>query len=276
MPFDLLEFISEPLSYGFMTRAMLAALLVSIVCPLVGLFVVTRGYGFMGDALAHSVFPGMVGAIVIGISAWFGAIPAAVLFAVLVGFITRRTGLRADSAIAILFATMFALGVIMISLFRSRVIVDLEALLLGQILAVSAGDLVTMAALTALIAMFVFGFYRHLVYVSFDSQGAEVSGMRTTAIEYALLAAIAIVVVLTAQAVGVILVLAMLVTPTATAALILRRHVGVVFLGIGIALSASVIGLYLSYYANTPSGPAIAVMTGLMFGCIALARRRVA
>ena len=271
-----LDFISEPLGYGFMTRALIAAILVGIVCPLVGLFVVTRGYGFMGDALAHSVFPGMVGALLLGISPWFGAIPSAVLFAVLVGFITRRTGLRADSAIAILFATMFALGVILISVFRSSVSIDLEAILLGQILAVSVGDLITMAALTALIVAFVLGFYRFLVYVSFDSQGAEVAGMRTTAIEYSLLTAIATVVVLTAQAVGIILVLAMLVAPVAAAALILRRHVGVVFLGIGFALFASVVGLYLSYYVNLPFGPSIAVVTGLMFGCIAVARRRVA
>lgn len=270
-----LELISEPLGYGFMTRALFAAVLVGIVCPLVGLFVVTRGYGFMGDALAHSIFPGMVGAIVLGVSPWFGAIPAAVVFAVLVGFITRRTGLRADSAIAILFATMFALGVIMISIFRSQVNVDLEAILLGQILAVSAGDLLTMALLTILIIAFVLGFYRFLVYVSFDSQGAEVAGMRTTAIEYGLLTAIATVVVLTAQAVGVILVLAMLVAPVAAAALIFRRHVGVVFLGIGFALFAAVAGLYLSYYVNLPSGPAMALVTGVLFGCVALARRRV-
>ena len=276
MQFLPLDFISEPLGYGFMMRALFAAILVGIVCPLVGLFVVTRGYGFMGDALAHSVFPGMVGAIVLGVAPWFGAIPAAVVFAVLVGFITRRTGLRADSAIAILFATMFALGIIMISVFRSRVNVDLEALLLGQILAVSVGDLLTMTALTVVIIAFVLGFYRFLIYVSFDAQGAEVAGMRTTAIEYSLLTAIAAVVVLTAQAVGVILVLAMLVAPVAAAALIFRRHINVVMLGIGFALFASVAGLYLSYYVNLPFGPSIAVVTGLLFGCIAVARRRVA
>ena len=276
MWFDSVNFLMEPMSYSFMLRALLASVLVSVVCPMVGLFVVTRGYGFMGDALAHSVFPGMVAALVIGVAPWFGALPTAVIFAILVGFITRKTGLRADSAIAILFATMFALGSILISVFRSRVNVDLEALLLGQILAVSPSDLITMAALTTLIAVYVVGFYKSLVFVSFDSLGAEVAGMRTTAIEYSLLGAISVVVVLTAQAVGVILVLAMLVAPTASAALILKRHVGVVFLGIGFALVASISGLYLSYYANLPSGPSIAIVSGLLFGCVALMRRRVA
>ena len=276
MWFDSVNFLMEPMSYSFMVRALIASVLVSAVCPLVGLFVVTRGYGFMGDALAHSVFPGMVAALVIGLAPWFGALPAAIVFAILVGFITRKTGLRADSAIAILFATMFALGTIMISIFRSQVSIDLESLLLGQILAVSRPDLYTMAALATLTAVYVVGFYRPLVFVSFDSLGAEVAGMRTTAIEYSLMATISVVVVLTAQAVGVILVLAMLVAPTASAALILKRHVGVIFLGIGFALFASISGLYLSYYLNLPSGPSIAIVSGLLFGCVALLRRRVA
>ena len=272
---DPITFIVEPFTYDFMVRAFAVSVLISIVCPMVGLFVVTRGYGFMGDALAHSVFPGMVAAIVLGLSPWFGSLPTAVVFAVLVGYVTRRTGLRADSAIAILFATMFALGVVLISVFRSRVNVDLEALLLGQILAVAVPDLLTMLALTVLTAVFVIGFYPRLVFISFDSLGAEVAGMRTTAIEYALLAAISVVVVLTAQAVGVILVLAMLVAPTATATLILRRHVGVVFLGVAFALVASATGLYLSYYANLPSGPSIALVSGAIFGVVALVRQRV-
>lgn len=276
MAFDPIGFVTEPLGYAFMVRALIASVIVSVVCPMVGLFVVTRGYGFMGDALAHSVFPGMVAALVMGIAPWFGALPTAVVFAFLVGFVTRKTGLRADAAIAILFASMFALGSIMISVFRSRVSVDLEALLLGQILAVTQFDLIIMAALTTLIAVYVVGFYRSLVFVSFDSLGAEVAGMRTTAIEYSLLAAIAIVVVLTAQAVGVILVLAMLVAPTASAALIVKRHVGVIFLGMGFALFAAITGIYLSYYANLPSGPSIAIVSGLLFGLVALMRRRVA
>lgn len=276
MGFDPINFVMEPLGYAFMLRAMIAAVLVSVVCPLVGLFVVTRGYGFMGDALAHSVFPGMVAALVIGVAPWFGALPAAIIFAILVGFITRKTGLRADSAIAILFATMFALGSIMISIFRTRVSVDLESLLLGQILAVTRDDLIVMGALATLITVYVVGFYRSLVFVSFDSLGAEVAGMRTTVIEYSLLAAISVVVVLTAQAVGVILVLALLVAPTASAALIFKRHVGIIFLGIGFALFASISGLYLSYYANLPSGPAMAIVSGLIFGIVVLLRRRVA
>lgn len=276
MEFDPIGWLLEPFEYGFMVRALLALLLIGIVCPLVGLFVVTRGYGFMGDALAHSVFPGMVGAIVLGFAAWFGAIPTAVAFAILVGYVTRRTGLRADAAIAILFATLFALGAIMISAFRSRVAVDLEAILLGQLLAVSVGDLLTMLVLTIATVAFVLWFYPQLVFSSFDPEGAEVAGLHTTWLDYGLLAVIAVVVVLTAQAVGVILVLALLVAPAAAATLLVRRHVGVIFVGMGFAVLASIAGLYLSYYANWPSGPSIALLTGVGFGIVALARRRVA
>lgn len=276
MDIDLIGWLTEPFQYGFMVRALLALLLIGVVCPLVGLFVVTRGYGFMGDALAHSVFPGMVGAIVLGFSAWFGAIPTAVAFAIIVGYVTRRTGLRADAAIAIMFATLFALGAIMISVFRTQVAVDLEAILLGQLLAVSSGDLAIMTVLTVATVAYVLWFYPQLVFSSFDPEGAEVAGLRTTLLDYGLLTVISIVVVLTAQAVGVILVLALLVAPAAAATLTTRRHVGAILVGMAFAIAASVVGLYLSYYANWPSGPSIALLTGIAFGVVALVRRRVA
>ncbi len=273
---DLYAYVVDPFQYGFMQRAFIVALIISLTCPLVGVFVVTRGFGFMGDAMAHSIFPGMVAALVLGLSPWLGMIPAALVFSFFIGILVRKTGLQADAAIGIMFATMFALGIIMISLFASRVSVNLEDILLGQILAVSEQDIwVTMGA-TAL-TLFVFaGFYKDLMFVSFDALGAEIAGMRVVLLDYLLIGLISLVVVVTIQAVGVILVLAMLVAPSAAATLATRKIHHVILLGIGFALASSIIGLYFSYYANLPSGASIAFTSGVIFGAVALLRNRVA
>ena len=276
MNMDIAGYIFDPFEYRFMIRALMVSVIVSVVCPVVGIFVITRGYGFMGDALAHSVFPGMVAAIIAGLSPWFGAIPTAVVFAVFVGYIVKHTGLRSDAAIAIMFATMFALGVIMISAFSSRVTVDLEALLLGQILGVSTGDIWVAMAATVFVLAIIAGLYKEIVFVSFDNVGAEVAGIGTARIDYVLLATIGVVVVVTVQAVGVILVLAMLVAPSASAILVVRRRSAIMLLGIVFALTASVSGLYVSYYVNLPAGPSMALISGVIFGVLALIRRRVA
>ena len=272
---DIAGYIFGPFEYGFMVRALVVSVLVSVVCPVVGIFVITRGYGFMADALAHSVFPSMVIAIIAGLSPWVGAIPTAVFFAVFVGYIVRRTGIRSDIAMAILFATMFALGVIMISAFSSRVSVDLEALLMGQILGVSRGDIVVTVVAAGFVLVTIAALYKEMLFVSFDSVGAEVAGIGTARVDYVLLATIGVVVVVTVQAVGVILVLAMLVAPSGSAILVARRRGLIMLLGILFALAASVSGLYVSYYVNLPAGPSMALISGVIFGVLTLARRRI-
>ncbi len=272
---DVISYITEPFQYEFMLRALAVAVITSITCPLVGAFVITRGYGFMGDAMAHSILPGMALALIAGLSPWVGMLPAALVFAFLVGFIIRKTGIEADAAIGILFAMLFALGVLMLSLWGAQVVVSLEDILLGQILGVSESDILVTLVVASLTLLMFAGYYKGLLFVSFDPVGAEVAGIRVERIDYLLLAMISVVVVVTIQAVGVILVLAMLIAPTAAASLAVQRVSHVIGFGILFALIASIVGLYASYYGNLPSGASIALASGLIFAIVALVRRRI-
>ncbi len=268
-------YIFDPFSYGFMARALIVSLIVGVACPLVGIFIVARGYGFMAEAVAHGVFPGMAGAFILGFSPWVGALPTAIAFSTLTGFITRRTAVQSDSAIAIVYTGMFALGVIMISLFEGRVNVRLEDILLGQILGVSNSDIIVTLAAAGLVAVVLAVFFRDFIFVSFDPVGAEVAGMPTATLNYLLLALIAVVVVITLQAVGVILALAMLVAPAAAASMVAKKIGPIIVLGIAFAITAAISGLYLSYYANFPSGSAIALVAVGIFAIVAISRRRI-
>jgi manganese/iron transport system permease protein len=272
---DLITYITEPFQYSFMVRALIVATIISVACPLVGVFVITRGYGFMGDAIAHSIFPGMAIALILGLSVWFGMLPAALVFAFLIGYVIRKTGLQADAAIGILFASLFALGVLVISVWGTRVAVNLEDILLGQILAVTTGDIFVTLGVTLLTLIVYAGFFKELVFVSFDPIGAEVAGIRVAMIDYLLLALISVIVVVTIQAVGVILVLAMLIAPAAAASLAARKIIHIVTFGIGFALIASLSGLYASYYGNLPSGASIALASGIIFAGVATVKRRI-
>ncbi len=272
---DLISYIVEPFQYGFLLRALAVAVITSITCPLVGVFVVTRGYGFMGDAMAHAILPGMAAALIAGLSPWIGMLPSALVFAFLVGFIVRKTGIQADAAIGIMFATLFALGILVMSLWGARVTVSLEDILLGQLLAVSQSDILVTLGVASLTLLVFIGYFKGLMFVSFDPVGAEVAGIRVERVDYLLLALISVVVVVTIQAVGVVLVLAMLIAPAAAATLAAQRVVPTIGFGILFALIASIVGIYASYYWNLPSGASIAMASGLIFAIVALVRRRI-
>lgn len=272
---DIISYITEPFQYSFLVRAFIVAVIISITCPLVGVFVVTRGYGFMGDAMAHSIFPGMAGALIFGLSPWFGMLPAALVFAFLIGFLIRKTGIEADAAIGIMFASLFALGIVMISVWGTSVTVSLEDILLGQILAVTQSDIIVTLCVTALTLAIFAGYFKELEFVSFDPVGAEVAGIRVAWVDYLLLALISVVVVVAIQAVGVVLVLAMLIAPAAAATLAAKKIFHIIGYGVLFALIASISGLYASYYANLPSGASIALASGLIFAIVAIIRRRI-
>ena len=265
----MIDYIIGPFQYGFMVRALIVSVLVGVMCPLLGAYVVTRGRAFMGDALAHSVLPGMVVAFLLGISPFFAAVPAGIVIALLMGTVSRRTGISEDTSIGIVFAGMFALGLVMLSR-ATNVNVNIEDLLLGQVLGVSRTDVYVSLALTALVLLGLSVFHRQLVYTTFDQIGASVVGIRTALIEYVLLALLALVIVIGIQAAGIVLVMAMLITPAAAAYLLAKRFVGMMFIGALIGAASAIIGLYLSFYADLPSGPAMALLATLIFALIAL------
>ena len=260
----MIDYILGPFQYGFMVRALIVSVLVGVMCPILGAYVITRGRAFMGDALAHSVLPGMVVAFLLGISPFFAAVPAGIVIALLMGTVSRRTGISEDTSIGIVFAGMFALGLVMLSRATS-VNVNIEDLLLGQVLGVTQTDVYVSLALTALVLAGLYAFHRQLVYTTFDEVGASVVGIKTNLIEYVLLALLALVIVIGIQAAGIVLVMAMLVTPAATGYLLARRFVGVMIIGALVGAASAIVGLYLSFHADLPSGPSMALLATLMF-----------
>ena len=258
------EALVDPFQYSFMVRALIVSVLVGIMCPLLGVYVVTRGLGFMGDALAHSVLPGMVGAFILGVSPFFGAIPMAIAVALVSGYLIRKTGISEDTSVGIMFAGLFALGLTMLTAAKGLP-VNLEDILLGQVLAVSQTDVYTTLGLSAFVLAATYALHKEMVFASFDTVGASVVGLPTDKLEYALLTLLAIVIVLALQAVGIVLVISMLITPAATALLIVRNFQHAMALAVALGTAAAIAGLYISYYFNLPSGPVMALVVAAFF-----------
>ena len=266
------DYLFGPFQYSFMARALVVSVLVGVMCPVLGAYVITRGRAFMGDALAHSVLPGMVVAFLLGISPFFAAVPAGIAIALLMGAVSRRTGIAEDTSIGIIFAGMFALGLVMLSK-ATGINVDIEDLLLGQVLGVSQTDVYVSLGLTALVMAGLYAFHRQLVYTTFDPVGASVVGIRTGLVEYVLLALLALVIVIGIQAAGIVLVMAMLITPAATGYMLARRFVGVMVYGALVGATSAIAGLYLSFHADLPAGPAMALVATAMFAVSAVVKK---
>jgi manganese/iron transport system permease protein len=261
----MIDLVLGPLSYGFMQRGLLAALIVGIVCAVMGAFVVLKGLAFIGDAVSHAAFPGLVVAYLLGIPLYIGGAFAAVLTALAIGVVSRRGSLRFDTAVGVLFAGTFAFGILLFSTIRGFV-ADLFGYLLGNVLGIGLGDLVQVAVLGAVVLIVVLVLRKELLYATFDPAGAAASGLPVTRLEYLLLALLGVTIVVSIQAVGIILVVAMLVTPAATAQLLVIRFDRLVAVAVAIAVVSTVLGLYVSFYLNVASGASIVLIETLAFG----------
>jgi manganese/iron transport system permease protein len=260
----MIDAILEPLSLGLFVRALAASALVGVVCAVVGTYVVLRGIAFIGDAISHAAFPGIVAAYLLGGSFLLGAGIAAVATAVAIGVVARRARIRQDTAIGVLFAGTFALGVFMFSTIQGYV-GDLFGFLFGNVLAIGAEDLVGLAALSAIVLGVVALLWKELLYATFDPLGAGASGFRVELLEYVFLGLVALTIVISLQAVGIILVVAMLVTPAATAQLLTVRFGRLMAIAVAVGIGSAVLGLYLSYWLNAASGATIVLVETAAF-----------
>jgi manganese/iron transport system permease protein len=271
-----MSFLLQPLSYEFMQRGMLAAVLVGIVCAVVGTYVVLRGMAFFGDALAHTILPGIaLGYLLTGGAReplFWWALGTAIIAALGIGAISRNAEIREDTAIGIVFAGMFALGVALISTVRSYA-VDLSHFLFGDVLGVSVQSLWLILIFGGVVLLVIFAFYKEFMTLSFDPVLAATLRLPVGMLNNLLLGLIAVTVAVSLQTVGVALVVAMLVTPPATAYLLTRRLSQMMLLAGVFASLAGVIGLYLSYYLSIASGAAI-VLTATMFFMLAFLYKR--
>ena len=270
------NFLLQPLSYEFMQRGMIAAILVGIVCAVVGTYVVLRGMAFFGDALAHTILPGIaLGYLVSGGAReplFWWALGTAVIAALGIGAISKNSEIKEDTAIGIIFAGMFALGIALISTVRSYA-VDLSHFLFGDVLSVSSQSLWLILLFSGLVLLAIFAFYKEFTTLSFDPILAATLRLPVGMLNNLLLTLIAVTVAVSLQTVGVALMVAMLVTPAATAYLLTQRLSTMMSLGAVIASLSGMIGLYLSYYMSIASGAAI-VLTATVFFLLAFTWKR--
>jgi len=273
------NWVVEPLRFPFMIRGVIAAMSVGGLCAVVGSFVVLRGMAFMGDAIAHSILPGLAGGVLTAgrgdrRALFWWALGTAVLVALGMGWISERGRVREDTAIGIVFAGMFALGIALISTVRGFA-VDLVHFLFGNVLGVSDGDLFLIGGFGGVVLLLVLLFYKELVVVSFDPVLARTLRLPASAYRYLLFVLVAVTVVVSLQTVGVGLMIAMLIVPASTAFLLTRRLPSMIAIGALLGLFSGAIGLYVSFYWSIASGAAIVLVAiAFFFTALLLSPRR--
>lgn len=264
----MVSWLLEPLAFEFMQRGLLISMIVGVICALVGCYIVLRGMAFLGDALAHAILPGLaVGYLASagdrGALFWW-ALGTAVVTSVGIGALSRGVRIKQDTAIGIVFAGMFALGIALISSVRNYT-VDLTHFMFGNVLGVTQNDLWLTAGVGVAVLVIIFVFYKEFLVLSFDSTLVTTLRLPVRALEVLLSILMAVAIVVSLQTVGVALVVALLVTPPAAALLVTKNLRSMMALASIIAAASAVIGLYVSYYLNIASGAAIVLTCTLFF-----------
>lgn len=265
-----MDALTSPLAYEFFVRALVASVLTGLVCAVVGTYVVLKGLAFIGDAVAHAAFPGIVAAILLKGPLYLGAGVAAVTTALTIGWVSRHSRLRIDAAIGVVFAGTFAFGVFLFSSIRHFVPEPLS-FFFGNVLAIGPDDLAGLLLIGAFILGVVAVFWKELLYATFDPLGAAAAGLPVARLEYLVLALVALTIVVSVQAVGIVLVVAMLVTPAATAQLLSPRYTRLMATAVVVGVTSAVAGLYASYWLDVASGATIVlIQTGLFLFALLL------
>ena len=259
-----IDFLLSPLAYDFFVRALVASALVGVACAVIGSFVVLKGMSFIGDAVSHAAFPGIVIAYMLGLPIILGGAVASIVTALGIGALTRRSGLRSDSIIGVLFAGMFALGVALFSSIPNYV-GDLFHFLFGDVLGISVADLLALSLLVLILLVVVRILWKELLFATFDPLGAGAAGLPVRRLDDLLLILIAVTIVISLQAVGIVLVVAMITTPAATAQMLVQRFGKMISTAALIGVVSAVAGLYLSYAFDLASGAAIVLVETALF-----------
>ncbi len=260
----MIDWLAEPFVYGFMQRALVASVIVGVVCAVMGCYIVLRSMAFLGDALAHAILPGVAVAYLVGANLLAGALVAGLVVAVGISYVTRAGTIKEDTAIGIFFAVALALGVVLISTMRSYA-ADLTHVLFGNVLGVTAADLWITGGLGAGVLLAVVLLYKRLLVVSFDPILGRTLGLNIHGLRTGLFLMLAVTIVVSLRTVGVALVAAMLVTPPAAAYLLTRRLPVMMGVSAAIGVISAVVGLYASYYLDVSSGGAIVLVATAIF-----------
>ncbi|MEN9920460.1 MAG: hypothetical protein RL538_353 [Candidatus Parcubacteria bacterium] len=260
---DIISFFVEPLQYAFMFKAVVVATIVGVACAILSCFLVLKGWSLLGDAISHAVLPGVVLAYMIGVPFGLGAFTFAMLAVTLIGFIKNNTKIKEDAVMGIVFTTLFALGLMLISKIISSV--DLTHVLFGEVLGISDNDAWYTFIILTTVSLVVLAFRRIFLVFCFDPTHARALGLPVTLIHYTFLSLLAITITGSIQTVGIILVIAMLITPGSTAFLLTKKFSNMLQIAVAISVASSLIGAYSSYYFNIATGGTIVFVQGCVF-----------
>ena len=270
---SLIDFLNEPLQYAFIQRGLLALILVGGINAVVGCFVVVRGMAFFGDALTHTLLPGIALSYTasgsIGSHLFVGGLGAGIVSALVIAWLTHSDRLKEDSAIAIVFVTMFALGIAIVST-QASYAADLTHILFGSINGISRNDLALMAAMGIAVLLIIALLYKEFLIISFDLSLAHSLRLPVEGLRVLLLILIATAIVASLQAVGISLMLALLITPAATARLLVKRLHQMIVIASIIGIISGILGFYISYYLDIPSGACIVLTLSTLFALVYL------
>ena len=253
----------EPLNYEFMRHAIAVGVIVGILCPVVGSYLIVQRMALLGDVIAHAVMPGLSVSLFLGIDILIGAFVSGLLGAFTIVLIRAQSRVKTDSAMALTFSSYFALGVMLITVLRNKL--DLDSFLFGDILSVTIADIQRTAAIAFVILLTIKLFYKELLFYTFDPTGAKAIGLPVNTLYTGFMVMITLTIIASMQAVGVILVIALLVGPALTAYLLVKELHQMMLVGAGVGIVSSLIGIYLSYWFNLPSGPAIVLVSSALF-----------
>jgi manganese/iron transport system permease protein len=273
IPGRLWDFLAIPLSYGFMQRALLVAVLTGAVCAVLSCYLVLKGWSLMGDAVSHAVLPGLVLSVVLGLPLAVGAFAAGLFCAVATGYLKENSRVKQDTVMGIVFSGMFGLGLVLFT--KVETDQHLQHVLFGDMLGVTTRDLVETAVVAGITLAAVLARRRDLLLYCFDPRHARAVGLRVEWLHYGLLVLLALTIVASLKAVGVILVVAMLVAPGATAYLLTRRFDRMLIVATAVAVASSVLGTLVSFHINGSTGPCIVLIQAGIFA-LALARDQLA
>ena len=265
---NLVELLLDPLQYGFMVRALAVAVVAAVVCAVLSCWLVLIGWSLMGDAVSHAVLPGVVLAYVVGAPFAIGALIFGLIAVALIGLIRNTSRVKEDAAIGIVFTTLFAVGVVLISVTPSQT--DLNHIIFGNLLGVSSSDLLQVAILGALALSILLIKRRDLTLFAFDPIHANAIGLSPKRLGALLLGVLALTSVVALQAVGVVLVVAMLIIPGATAYLLTDKFSRMLVIAPVVSAVCAIAGIYVSYYLDTASGGMVVMTQGIVFALVYL------
>ena len=261
----MLESLIEPLQYSFMQRSLLVAVIIGVICAVVGSYLMVQRLALLGDAISHSVLPGLAIAFVVGANIFVGAFIAGVISTIFINIIRTRSPLKEDAAMGIVFSAFFALGITLITVIQKDNKIDLNHFLFGNILGVTVGDVRDTLIIAIVVLLVVALLYKELLFYTFDPLGSQAAGLPVNLLNLGLMMLMGMTIVASLKAVGVVLVLSLLITPAATAYLLVKRLHYMMILGVIFGIISSISGMYVSYFYNLPSGPAIVLVASGLF-----------